>query len=217
MKMILKIIHFLIVLKVFIIQQVKLLKNIKKRILYFQLFLMVYQIQMEIIIVFFIQRSINSTYNNFSYNSKEDINELINSNIELKIINFDIDIQNFNNPIIYSFYSIYSGFNNSTFAINNLNFLPLKLISHNGLFFDSIKEYNYFKYEQNQICETKSSFISAYYFWIQNNIIIYERNYKRIQNVLADFGVISRIISVIASFINWFIYKFYLLKDIQKL
>ncbi len=91
------------------------------------------------------------------------------------------------------------------------------LRSHYDLFFDSFKEYYLYKFEQNekQTWSNNSGFIGSYFFWIQNNAIIYERNYKRIQNILVGFGGITRSNSIILYYLNWFIYKFILLKDIN--
>ena len=167
----------------------------------------------------FIQKCINSSYNNNSCDSLEKINnDLSGIGIDLRLLINDIDIKNYKNPFIYSFYSVTSGFSPISFSLNNLNFEPLILKSHNGLFFDSIKQFNSYKFEQNEKQTWSSSyFIGSYFFWMQNNAIIYERNYNRIQNILVNFGGITKAISIILNCLNWFIYKFILLKDINRL
>ena len=168
----------------------------------------------------FIQKCINSSYNNYSCDSIDNINnELDGIGIELNVINNDVEIKDYKNPLIHSFYPVTSGFSHISFALNNLNFEPLILRSHNGLIFDSFKEYYSYKFEQNEIqtWSDNSGFIVSFFFWMQNNAIIYERNYKKIQNILVDFGGITRAIYIILYCLNWFIYKFILLKDINHL
>ena len=52
---------------------------------------------------------------------------------------------------------------------------------------------------------------------MQNNAIIYERNYKKIQNIFSNFGGMTQTIYMFFSFINWIFYKFTMLNDINKL
>ena len=75
------------------------------------------------------------------------------------------------------------------------------------------------KYEQNekQVWNSEKEIIGSFYFWMQNNAFIYERKYKKIQNIIADLGGIIHGIHMIGYFLNWIIYKFTLLKDINHL
>ena len=168
----------------------------------------------------FIQRCINSSINNYSCDTFENIeNKIYGISFDLKIINFDIDINNFKNPLINTFISITSGFSPSTFFANHLNFQPLQIKSHNGLILDYIIEEKKYKFDINekQIWQYGKGIIGTYYFWMQHNLILYERIYKRIQNVLADFGGITKTMTLITSFFNWIICKYTLIKDIQQL
>ena len=166
------------------------------------------------------QKCINSTLNNNSCNTTENIEkEIYGIHFDFRLINFDVDVKNYNNPLIHSFISITSGFSPDNYAANHLNFQPLKIISHDGLIFNSKNEKNAYKFEQNekQTWDSISGILGAYYFWLQNNAVIYERNYKKIQNVLSDFGGLTQTIYMIIYLINYIFYKFTLLNDINKL
>ena len=166
------------------------------------------------------QKCVNSTLNNFACESPEKIEKFISGiNFDFRVINYDVDIKNYKKPLIYSFISVTSGFSPSAFSANYLNFQPLSIISNDGLFLNSKWEKNIYKYEQNekQTWENINGILGAYYFWLQNNAITYERNYKKIQNMLSDFGGISHTFYMIAYLFNYIIYKFSMLNDINKL
>ena len=168
----------------------------------------------------FFQKCINSTINNNSCDSLENINKKIYGiSFDLRLLNFNVDIKNYKKPLIYSFISITTGYAPNNFAANHLNFQPLKIKSHNGLIFDSLKEEKQYKFEVNekQIWESNFGIIGTFYFWMQHNLILYERNYKRIQNILADFGGITKAINLFSSFLNWAFSNFILIKDVKKL
>jgi len=167
-----------------------------------------------------IQKCINSTLNNFSCDTSENIDKkLFKLGMHINLINYDIDIKNYKNPIVNYFIHIGQSYSPLNIAINHLNFQPLKIISYEGLIFYSINEKQIFKYEQNekQVWKTEFGIIGGYYFWMQNNALIYERKYKRIQNIIVDFGGIINGFYLIGYFLNWIIYQFTLLNDINQL
>ena len=167
-----------------------------------------------------VQKCINSSLNNYSCDTEENIDKKVNEiTFDFRLINLDVDVLNYKQPLIYSFISITSGFSPSNFAVNHLNFQPMKVKTDNGLLLNSIHELNTYKFEQNekQTWDPISGILGVYYFWMQNNAIIYERSYKKLQNFLADFGGITKAISMISSVLNWIIYKFNLLNDTNSL
>ncbi len=167
-----------------------------------------------------IQKCINSTLNNFSCDTPENIeNKIFESGTNLNLINYEIDIKNYNNPIINYFIHIFQGFSILNTPINHLNLKPLIIKTNDGLIFNSKKKQKIFTFEQNEkhIWESKNGILGVYYFWLQNNALIYERRYKKIQNIIADFGGVTQGIYIITYFLNWIIYKFTLLNDINQL
>ena len=84
-----------------------------------------------------IQRCINSTLNNFSCDTPENIeNKIFESGTDLNLINYEIDIKNYNNPIINYFIHITQGFTHLNTPINHLNLNPL-IIKTNDVKFKS--------------------------------------------------------------------------------
>ena len=167
----------------------------------------------------FVQKCVNSTLNNFSCKSQKEIDNFFNysSAQQLIILNSQIDVVNYKNPFVYSYYSISSSFSSTGFTINNVNLQPLVIKSHESIIFSYIKEKFSYIFEQN----SKSNVVSqigirgCFYFWLQNKAIVYERQYKKLENVFADVGGIIKIIVVIGSWINYFFAKLTTLSDVN--
>lgn len=166
------------------------------------------------------QKCVNSSLNNYSCDTPENIEKkLFGMAFDFRFFSFNVDIQNYKNPLKLSLISITQGYSQLNFAGNNLNFDPLKVKTDNGLLFNSMNEKSAHRFEKNEkeIWESSVGILGAYYFWMQNNGMIYERSYKKIPNILADFGGTTQAIYIIASGLNWIFYKFNLLKDINTL
>ena len=167
----------------------------------------------------FIQKCINSTLNNFSCKSKEEIDNYLKetSGPELVILNAEIDVLSYKKPFVYSYYGITSSFSSTGFTINNINLQPLIMKSHEGYIFNSDKEKISYVFEQNSKSNVVSDgyIKSSFYFWMQNKAIIYERQYKKIANVFAEFGGIIKMIVVFGSWINYFFSRFSTLRDVN--
>ena len=94
----------------------------------------------QIIQMLLIQKCINSTLNNFSCDTPENIeNKIFESGTSLNLINYEIDIKNYNNPIINYFIHIFQGFSILNTPINHLNLKPLIIKTNDGLIFNSKK------------------------------------------------------------------------------
>ena len=167
----------------------------------------------------FIQKCINSTFNNNSCKSQEEIDKFFNvsNGQQLIILNPQIDIVNYKNPFVYSYYSISSSFYATGYTINNINLQPLIIKSHESIIFSYIKEQYSYIFEQNSKSNVISEFgiKGCFYFWMQNKAIVYERQYKKLENVFADVGGIIKMIVVIGSWINYFFAKFTTLRDVN--
>ncbi len=167
----------------------------------------------------FFQKCINSTLNNNNCKSEKEINSFMSqqTNIGVDIINQEIDVKNYKEPFIKSFYKITSGLSEG-FTANHLNFQPLIIKSHDKLFLSNKahEEISYI-FEENERQEWKSEYgiFNCVYLWMQNKAIIFERNYKRLENVLADAGGIIKILITIGTWINYFFAKFITYRDIN--
>ena len=167
----------------------------------------------------FFQKCINSTLNNNNCKSEKEINSFMSqqTNIGVDIINQEIDVKNYKEPFIKSFYKITSGLSEG-FTANHLNFQPLIIKSHDKIFLSNKahEEVSYI-FEENERQEWKSEYgiFNCVYLWMQNKAIIFERNYKRLENVLADAGGIIKILITIGTWINYFFAKFITYRDIN--
>ena len=167
----------------------------------------------------------NDTFNNFNTcKSQNDIDQIITENITnsiMNILNQEVDVSKYKEPIIHSLIQISSALDlGDSFSVNNLNFQPLRVRSFNNLIFNSKyrDDYSYF-YEQNDIKNLNSHFpiYTTFIVWMQNKVYIYERSYKKISNFMADFGVTLNIIFSIAKMINYLFYKYKTFLDINKM
>ena len=174
--------------------------------------------------------------------SDEEINLIMtSSSIVFYIIDNYADVLNYKTPIRKYLYAVPSGIYSGSISQNNLNFNPVTIITHNGIFMDNvINELSYF-FSQNEkvtladevtndageiIMVTdengnsvpkETGMVACYYFWMQNRMQIYERNYKRLQDVLGDIGGLSSIVLLVAEILNYLVSYYTILIDTEKL
>ena len=95
-------------------------------------------------------------------------------------------------------------------------------------FFENIVEENLYYFTQNEkqtIVEsdlissnrTTNGCLIGVYFWMQNTLQYYERNYDRVQDTLSDIGGISNVILIIATSLNFLINQFIILLDVKNI
>ena len=129
----------------------------------------------------------------------------------------------------------------NSYTVNNMNFNPSMIKSHNGIFFDNIIEELSYLFTQNEkvtmddkieVIDENGNFeydesgnkniestgiVSSYYFWLQNRLQLYERVYKRLQDTLSSIGGISRAVFVVVVFINSIVSNYIILLDTEEL
>ena len=137
---------------------------------------------------------------------KEDaeINNYISSSaVVLQLIVHYTDVLNYDEPFTKYFYSISNLLFPKSYTVNNMNFNPAIIKTHNGIILDEVEEKGTFLFSQNEKVtmdeevELKdeegkpiyndnnekvyksTGIVSSYYFWLQNRLQIYERNYKK--------------------------------------
>ena len=79
----------------------------------------------------------NDTFNNFNKCKPQNyINQFLSQNVTnlvMNILNQEVDVNNYKEPIMHSFIQIDSSFDlGDSFSVNNLNFQPLKVKSFNN-------------------------------------------------------------------------------------
>ena len=158
------------------------------------------------------------------HHCKSDI-EIDESFNNLRIANFYfinhyINVLNYDNPNIKFFYRIETGMFQNQYTINHLNFNPSRIKTHNGLILDNIEQEDSYAFDRNDnyIEENDGNKLYlGYCFWLKNTKHYYERNYKRIQDIISNIGGIYQIITILSIYLNKLYNNYVLLNDIEKL
>ena len=152
--------------------------------------------------------------------SKDYINQYLKTRyFAFYFIDQFIDSRNYKNPLIKYSYKLSNGFFPDSFTINHLNFNPVIIKSFRGILFDEIeivKSYQFIQNEKIVMNMNNTEIIASSYFWIQNLINYYERNYDRLQDLLSEIGGFGGCIEIFAQFINFFICNFIILLDTEE-
>ena len=157
--------------------------------------------------------------------SSQEISESIKQlSFKYQIIDHYADVLNYKKPFIKYFYEVASAVADGIYIINHLNFNPADMLTHNGIFFDNqVNDHSYFftqnekhTIDENQGQKTNGCLIGVY-FWMQNTLQQYERNYDRFQDLLSDIGGISSIITTLIYYLNLLISSYITLLDTQDL
>ena len=161
--------------------------------------------------------------------SEAEINEVVGSiSFNFQIIDHYADMLNYEMPFTKYFYEVTSAITTNNFIIQHLNFIPANMLTHNGFFFDNqVREEAYFftqnekqtvtEGDANKENKSTNGCLIGVYFWMQNTLQYYERNYDRIQDILSDIGGISSIVLTIAAIINLLIHNFIVILDTEDL
>ena len=142
------------------------------------------------------------------------------TSVNFKILDNYADVLNYEKPFIKYFYSITSGIFEETYSTNHLNFNPITLITNDAIFVDNKKETLSYYFEQNEKITSSSKetgIYLAFYFWMQNKMQYYERQYSKFQDALSDIGGICSLIFTLSYIINFLVSKFIILSDTEGL
>ena len=153
--------------------------------------------------------------------SNDEIKELIgfNSAVHFFYIDNFVDVLNYENPNTKFFYRIENALQEGSYPINHLNFNPSSIKTHNGLIFDSIVEKFSYSYERNDVFtyNDDNDTYTIYYLWLNNRMHIYERRYKRVQELISNIGGIFQFITFDSIFLNSFFNNYIVLNDTENL
>jgi len=152
-----------------------------------------------------------------------------------------VEVLNYKKPLEKYLYTVTNGLFPGTYTTNHLNFNPALIRTDNGIFYDHIKEEKSYFFslnekitsvqdlmirdsQGNQIFDENGNevkkhtgIIIAFYFWMQNRLQFYQRNYKKFQDVLGDIGGLSSIVLTLATIINLLFTDFIILLDTEEL
>ena len=143
-----------------------------------------------------------------------------NYGCELYFIDEYIDISNYKEPNKKFFYRIENAFSKEIYSSNNLNFNPSLIKAHNGIIFDNIEEEYSYSFDRNDVLtySTDSNNVYIVYnFYLKNRLLIYERIYKRIQDIISIIGGICESVTFFSSFLNCFYHNYRILYDTKTL
>ena len=175
-------------------------------------------------------------------NTPEYIEEYVYSSyMRFMLIDNYADVLNYKKPITKYLYAVTNGIFPGTFTTNHLNFVPALIKTDDGIFFENIKEESSYFYSFNEKITSvqdlllrdslgnpildengneikkHTGIIIAFYFWMQNRLQFYQRNYKKFQDVLGDIGGLSSIVLTLATIINLLFKDFIILLDTEEL
>ena len=171
-----------------------------------------------------IQGCDNNSYYDVKFNkcqSKENLKTYLNkiAGYSIYFLDKNIDVNSYKEPFKYFFNKITNGLNFNTYTSNNLNFNTALLRTVKGIIFDITTEektYIYIENEKivNEKDENNQIIYGTIYFWMQNMQEVYQRKYKKFQDISASIGGIINLIIVTAKIIYKLFDKYVLINDV---
>ena len=171
----------------------------------------------------FIQFCKNNSYYNNEINKckeKENLLDFLNklNGYAIYFLDKNIDINSYKEPYKYFFNKISNRFNLLSYTSNNLNFNTALLKTIKGMIFDVIIEQKTYIYQTIEKLVTIKDEINddvygSFYFWMQNMQEVYQRKYKKIQDISASIGGIINLIIVLSKIIYKLFEKYVLIND----
>ena len=138
--------------------------------------------------------------------------------INMHFIDHYIDVKNYHYPLVRFHNKIRNQIVLSSYTINHLNFKPLKLNTHTGIILNSNSELNSFNFDVNEKLtneESNTGIYGSFYFWMQNQMNIYDRTYQKVQDISASISGISKLLTIIGYYINYLFAKITLINDLS--
>ena len=138
----------------------------------------------------------------------------------LHFINNYIDISNYENPYFNYFYRMETQLNKKQYTFHELYFNPTLVKTDDGLIINNIKENISYIFDRDNTYnfETGTRDIYVGFIFIIRNIRdIYERTYKRVQDVISNIGGINQAVTIVAICINTLYNNFVVLSDTELL
>ena len=140
--------------------------------------------------------------------------------MHLYFINNYINVLNYEKPNSKFFYRLETPLNNDQYSTNDINFKPVLVETHDGLFTDNSHELISYSYDRNDVYIRSNSgknIYIGYCFFLKNIMEYYKRSYKRVQDVVSSIGGINQAITIIAIYLNYLYNNFIVLYDTEEL
>ena len=128
------------------------------------------------------------------------------------------EVLNYKNPYVKHLYKLPNGFFENSFTINNLNFNPSIITTNKGAFINYKYSESSYQFTQNEKTTAENTdILVSFYFWMQNSLLNYERNYERLQDLLSDIGGLESFVIFFVNLINSFMIDYIVLLDTEEL
>ena len=171
-----------------------------------------------------IQGCDNNSYYDVKFNQCQTQENLMNYLNKLNgyciyFLDKNIDVNSYKEPFKYFFNKISNTLSYNSYTSNNLNFNTALLRTVKGVIFDMISEektYIYLANEKivNEKDQSNEILYGTIYFWMQNMQEVYQRKYKKFQDISASIGGIINLIIVLVKVIYKLFEKYVLINDI---
>ena len=155
----------------------------------------------------------NTKINNNNCVSKGSFVDLLEIEpiIYLSFFSGEIQLKNYKEPVIYDIKNISITFDDESYIIiNRLIFNPITIITNEGYIFDNNKKQYATSYESSYLSYkliTSYNYLKASFILSSSkNNKIYERTYKKIQDVAGAVDGFTEILIILIEFINCFIF-----------
>ena len=129
-----------------------------------------------------------------------------------------VDVTNYHYPLIQFYNKIRNQIVLSSFTVNHLNLKPLQINTHTGIILSRKHCLTSFNFDVNEkliINHEDTGIYGSFYFWMENQMGIYDRTYQKIQDICASISGISKLIMLIGYFINYPIHEVILVEDLS--
>ena len=169
----------------------------------------------------YIMKCQNISYRHNLCKKKEDIIEEYSKLLRIKftLIDNNFDISIYKQPVVPYLLEITNHLTGNTITLNNLNFVPVNIISDDGNIFQANKTIESFRFDLNEKLSydksEENNIISSFYFIMGNKVEIYMRTYKKFQDALANIGGVSKALLMFSFVINYLINDYTINKDIN--
>jgi hypothetical protein len=159
-------------------------------------------------VMFSLKKCFNSTANSFGCASESEIIDIL----EHKSLSWNIyyqntifNTQNFAEPAIRYIVNNYRAIKNGLYKLYDIYLMNRKLISDNGIIFESIEEssiISFFEADYDFSDMTEDGYLVTIFLYSSNREEIYNRSYVKIQWVFASVGALAEIFMHLFRFIS---------------
>ena len=174
-----------------------------------------------------IEKCLNNSFinNNIGYkcNSEININKYfdIYDEIFMYFSYNQIMPLNRNNQLKKSFYSISSKLDQFSYFVNNIIFLPIKIMKQNSFIHKqkynfSFSLYNHFEYRKSYDNESKN-LVGIYNLYLDRNILSYQIIFSNILDILSHLGGLIKILFIFFKILNYVNHHYIIFENTKEL